>query len=161
MIIFRVCLQGFDFMQETTAFVQTCKCVYECEYLHINVSSSLFSYLKNLSQPWKRNKTITVASGTCLTGAHQRTQAKLMRVPPCRRLSLPSVWLLLSRLRRFSSCLHFQVCMICSRGSTKYTEGFFAEFCANTLVFFQNLSFRFKATLKLFFAWLEGQMAHY
>lgn len=150
-------------MQETTPLVQTCKCIYECKYLHINVLSSLFSRLKNLSQPWNREKTITITSGTCVKCRGVRleliSEAKQRWCEPHYPGSwVPCVRLLLSRLRRVSSYLHFQVGLIFSRrGSSKYMEGFFAEFCANTL----GLYFRSRATIKLFFTWIEGWMTHY
>jgi len=128
-------------MQETTSLVQTCKCIYERKYSHVNIFFFLFSCFKNLSELWNRNKSVTITSETCVkrwgcvTGAHQWSQANTMWVSSPRKLSPPCVWLLLSRLRRVSCYPHFQVWLIFSGGGTKYMGRFFTEFCAKTLRF--------------------------
>lgn len=140
--------------------------MYECKYLHIIIFSSLFSYFKNLSEPWSRNKTKTIGSGNCMkcqrcvAGAHQRSQAKMLQVSPSGKLSLPCVWLLscfpsfkeslVISTFRFGSL--FQVVTLYIYGS------FFTEVHEKMLGFSKSFILDLNLLIKLFFTWIEGSM---
>lgn len=142
--------------------------MYECKYLHVIIFSSLFSYFKNLSEPWSRNKTKTIGSGNCMkcqrcvAGAHQRSQAKMLQVSPSGKLSLPCLWLLscfpsfkeslVISTFRFGSLFQIVTLYI-------YIWKFFHRSSWEDARFFQKLYFRSKAIIKLFFTWIEGSMA--